>query len=146
MFPSKTARTTPPAADQNTLSIVGSGMTIDGNVAITGDIHIDGTITGNIVARQVTVGAHGLIKGQVKALDARIHGTIEGDLLARVAALKTGAVITGDISYEVIEVEQGAQIDGRLRKAAYTAEAEDGQDGARRPTLGVLAGGKSEAA
>ena len=59
----------------------------------------------------------------VRADSARIAGGIEGSVAIRQLVVESGARIAGDVDYESISIENGAQIDGRLRHTANLKNA-----------------------
>lgn len=96
-------------------SVLGPDVTITGNIVATADLHIDGRIDGDVQCGALVQGAESRITGTVTADSARIGGTVDGALHAREITVDRNARITGDVSYETIAIENGAQIDGRLK-------------------------------
>lgn len=96
-------------------SVVGQDVTITGNVAAAADLHIDGTVEGDVTCGNLVLGAAGRIAGNVRAESARVAGAIVGPLAVRRLTVERGARITGDVDYETIAIDMGATIDGRLR-------------------------------
>lgn len=96
-------------------TIIGSGATITGNIKVTGQVQVDGTIDGVLeVDGQVSIGPKGRIKGEVIADDLAVGGHVEGKLTARghLHIVATGQV-KGDIRYQSLQVDKGAVLDGR---------------------------------
>ncbi len=100
---------------KGTPSVIGSDITITGNVSATADLQIDGKIDGDVRCGGLTVGHEGRIKGNVMAETARLGGTIEGGVTVRNLTIAAQAKILGDVAYETIAIENGAHIDGRLK-------------------------------
>lgn len=96
------------------LSFIGSEVTISGNVGGNGDLHLDGSVEGDIRCNNLILGPGGRIKGNISAETATIAGTIGGTVSARTLIVEKTAKINGDLSYESVSIENGAQVDGRL--------------------------------
>jgi cytoskeletal protein CcmA (bactofilin family) len=94
-------------------SIVSAGLKISGNLETGGDIQIDGTVEGNIIADRVTLGAEARITGDIDAEEVIIQGSIVGNICAVVVSLASSSVVKGDIVHTELSVEKGANIDGR---------------------------------
>jgi cytoskeletal protein CcmA (bactofilin family) len=109
------------AASAGGMSFIGNEVTITGNVAAGGDIHIDGTIEGDLECRSLTLGAAGRVKGNIAATKAIIGGTVEGTVSAGTLTVEKSARIAGDVSYENISVDNGAKLDGRLTQRGASA-------------------------
>ena len=97
-----------------TLSFIGSEVTISGNISGSGDFHLDGAVEGDIHCDNLTLGPGGRIKGNISAEKATLAGTIGGTVSARTLVVEKTARINGDLSYESVSIETGAQVDGRL--------------------------------
>jgi hypothetical protein len=70
-------------------------------------------------------GNAGIVAGNITADEARLAGTVEDGDGAHLVVEAT-ARIMGDVAYDVISIEAGAQIDGRLaRRTALGFDAED---------------------
>lgn len=110
---SKTEGGTTPQA-KGGMSFVGSEVTIAGNVSGQGDVHLDGTIEGDLTCNILILGPGGRIKGNIQAAKATIAGMVEGTVDARELVVEKSARVRGDLAYESVSIETGAQVDGRL--------------------------------
>lgn len=100
--------------DASTFSIFGGDIVIKGNITASADIHVDGRIEGDIACKSIVQGEASEVVGSIAAESVRIAGHVAGAIAAReVTVLKT-ARIEGDVTYDVLTIEQGAQIEGRL--------------------------------
>ncbi|MFZ2869381.1 bactofilin family protein [Zavarzinia sp.] len=119
-------------------SILAEGLSIEGNIETVGDLQIDGTVTGDITCRSLTLGEDGLVKGAINAETVHIRGRIEGRIDAAVVELAASAVISGDILHDSIGVEAGANIEGQLKRRHKTrAATEDKPAEGGKPALVV---------
>lgn len=119
-------------------SILAEGLNVVGNIETEGDVQIDGSVTGDIVCRSLTLGEDGHVKGEVSAEIVHVRGTIDGRIDAAVVELASTAVVTGDILHDAIGVESGATIEGHLkRRQPARAATEEKTTEAGKPALVV---------
>jgi cytoskeletal protein CcmA (bactofilin family) len=98
-----------------TFSVLGSDVVIKGDIIATADLHIDGTVEGDIRCASLVQGEGSSIHGAVTAESARMAGTVAGSIIAReLVILKTARIVDGDVHYDALTIEQGAQVDGRF--------------------------------
>ena len=98
----------------STFSVIGTDVSIKGDVSASVDLHVDGTIEGDIKCASLVQGTDSRISGSVVAETARLSGKVEGSITARELTLLKSAVIDGDVHYDALTIEQGAQVDGRF--------------------------------
>ena len=105
------------AAGPPGLSIVGAGMTIQGDVDTGGVVKIEGTVNGHVhAAHQVLVAKGGRIEGDVVTSEAMIAGAVHGSVLAQQRVeIQAGAVVEGDVTTRRILVAEGAVLNGNVR-------------------------------
>lgn len=108
-------------ASGSTFSVIGADVTIRGDIAATADLHIDGTIEGDIKCAALVQGEKGSINGAVVAESARLAGKVTGSITARELVILRTARIEGDVHYDALTIEQGAEVDGRFAPNARTA-------------------------
>jgi cytoskeletal protein CcmA (bactofilin family) len=115
--------------ENNTINLIGAGTTIKGNVESTGDIRIDGTLTGNLVTKgKVVIGTTGLIKGEVNCRNSDVEGKIEGKIqVQELLSLKSPSVIIGDIIARRLAIEPGAKFTGNCNMSSDTIIKDAGQ-------------------
>lgn len=106
------------------LSFIGSEVTITGNVNASGDIHVDGTIEGDLTCGQLILGGSGRVKGNITAQRATLGGTVEGSVNAGELLVERSAQLSGDLSYDSVSIETGAKVDGRLTQRTSAASNE----------------------
>lgn len=98
----------------STFSVIGSDVTIKGDVSASADLHIDGAVEGDIRCASLVQGDSGRIAGAVIAETARLSGSVSGSITARELVILKSARIEGDVHYDALTIEQGAQVDGRF--------------------------------
>ncbi len=97
-----------------TFSVFGSDIRIKGDVNASADLHIDGMVEGDVACTSLVQGESGEIIGAVKAETARLSGTVRGTITVRELVVLKTARIHGDVHYDALTIEQGAQVDGRF--------------------------------
>ena len=98
-------------------TFLGDGTTLSGEFSVSGSVRIDGHFTGKLSATgHLTIGQNGYVKAQntIHCQSAHIAGTVEGNIIApqKVFLTKT-ARIFGDITTQVLVIEEGAIFNGR---------------------------------
>lgn len=101
-------------AKHTPFSLIGGDVTITGNLSASVDLHVDGTIEGDISCAALVQGADSRIAGHVTAKSARLAGLVEGSITADELVVESTARITGDVTYKTIVMEAGSRVDGRF--------------------------------
>lgn len=98
----------------NNINLIGQGTEITGDVTCSGDLRIDGILTGNITSKgKIVIGETGRIKGEITCKNSDISGIIEGKItVAELLALKATARINGDITTSKLAIEPGSRFTG----------------------------------
>jgi len=114
------SRKPPPQNAGNAVtSLIAQGTCISGDIRFTGSLFLDGRVDGQVIASEpgalLTIGAQGLVRGNVCVPGAVIHGQLDGDIYAMERLEVAGSArIVGDLHYRSILVVAGAQINGRM--------------------------------
>lgn len=106
----------------STFSILGTDVSIKGNLNATADLHIDGNVEGDITCTALVQGEKSTVTGAIRAESARLSGTIHGSIEAGELVILKSARIHGDVSYDSLTIEQGAQVDGKFSHRVKSAE------------------------
>lgn len=105
----------------STFSVLGADTKIKGDVSASADLHLDGHIEGDVTCTSLVQGETGEIVGAVKAESARLSGIVRGSIEARELVVLKSARIFGDVHYDALTIEQGAQVDGKFSPRAPAA-------------------------
>jgi len=105
----------PPAA--TSLSIVGLGMTVRGDLETEGVVKVEGTVEGHVSAgQQVLVAKGGVVHGDIETTEAVVGGAVRGSVTARERVeVQAGAAIDGDVTTRRIAVAEGATLNGQIK-------------------------------
>lgn len=114
-------------------SILSSDLKIEGDIVSQGEVHINGSVKGDVVARKLTLGEGGSITGTVEADMAVIAGNLAGRLTATSVVLARSARVVADVTHVSLSIEQGATFEGFSRRVD-TVEAVT-EDTVRTPRL-----------
>lgn len=106
------------SASSHTFSVIASDVEIIGNLAAKVDIHIDGSVQGDIACGSIVQGSESRIIGKIIAENARLAGTVDGSIEARDLIIEASAHISGDIQYETLTIEQGSKVEGKFKHAS----------------------------
>jgi cytoskeletal protein CcmA (bactofilin family) len=96
------------------VSVLGGDTTLSGSIKADTDLHIDGRVEGDVTCTALVQGDGSEVIGAITAESARIAGRVDGSVTAREVVIMKSARIRGDIVYDSLTIEQGAQLDGRL--------------------------------
>jgi cytoskeletal protein CcmA (bactofilin family) len=111
-----------------TFSFIGAEVSVTGDIATPGQLHVDGKVTGDVHCGTLTQGESGAVSGNIVAGEACLAGLVDGTVEAGTLTLEPSARVTGDILYETLTIATGAQIEGRFKRRRG---AEDGSKGAK---------------
>jgi cytoskeletal protein CcmA (bactofilin family) len=101
-------------------TLIGAGTRIIGDVQFQGGFHVDGHIKGNVDApadsgATLSISDKGVVEGAVAVPNVVLNGTVKGDIIAHErVALGSTARVLGNLYYGLIEMEMGAEINGKL--------------------------------
>ena len=125
-------------------TLIGAGTRIIGDVQFAGGFHVDGHVKGNVDSlpesgSTLSVSDTGVIEGAVAVPNVVLNGTVKGDILAHDRVeLGATARVTGNVYYGLIEMEMGAEINGKLIHEPHKVTAPDpGVKAAPNPRIGA---------
>lgn len=106
-------------------SLVGEGTVVRGSIAFADGFRIDGEVVGDVVASTaaslLVISEKARVQGAVKAGHVIINGEVLGPIESSVLLeLQPKARVTGNVRYELLEMHQGALIEGELRPLKAT--------------------------
>ena len=118
-------------AGNSTFSVIGSDVTIKGDVSASTELHVDGRIEGDIKCASLVQGEASVVEGAVEAETARMAGTLIGSIIARELVILKTAKIHGDVHYDALTIEQGAVVEGKFAPQSAGKAAAASKDGVR---------------
>lgn len=112
-------------------SILAPDMVLKGDIHAAADLHIDGRVEGDIVCTTLVQGERSEVIGGIRADSARLAGTVRGSIDAVSLVILKTARVHGDVSYDALTIEQGAQVEGRFAPRGVSLAA---------PAIALVAG------
>ncbi len=98
-------------------SVIGSDLSIVGNLTSKGQVQIDGQVQGDINASHVIIGERASITGGIRAQEVVVRGQVMGSIHGKRVMLQAQSHVEGDIYHQALAIEQGAFFEGKSRRA-----------------------------
>ncbi|TXT40882.1 MAG: hypothetical protein FD135_784 [Comamonadaceae bacterium] len=101
-------------------SLVALGCKIEGDFIFADGLRLDGSIRGSLIGQAehpsiLVIAETAVVVGEVHADHVIINGRVDGPVHARqMLELQPKARITGDVTYKLLEMHQGALVSGKL--------------------------------
>lgn len=145
----------PAAAPQDQINLIGKGTVFEGSLQAESDVRASGRLVGTLeVKGKAIVTETGVVDGEMRAANASIAGTVDGEILVEeLLVLKSTAQVEGTIHTGRLVVEEGATFigectmgDGRTASGTGTdSPTSSGQDASGTPPAQETSGKKSDA-
>jgi cytoskeletal protein CcmA (bactofilin family) len=112
-----TQESAPTPSVERVTSILGSGITWNGNLAGSGGLRIEGGFEGEISLRGLLVIAEtGRVTcPHIRANKVIIAGALRGDITAKKVEIRSTGRVWGDVVTEAFATEEGAFLRGQIR-------------------------------
>jgi cytoskeletal protein CcmA (bactofilin family) len=110
------AETSTARSSFDSVSTLGPGIVITGNIICEGSTQIFGRVTGDIQAAQIVIGDGAQVEGNITALEVTINGAFKGTIRGNNVRLKGTASVEGEIFSKSLTVEENVQFEGMSRK------------------------------
>ena len=95
-------------------TIIGEDAIISGEIKLKGGAIISGKIIGNVnIDGTIRITRAGTVDGDIVASEATVGGILNGNLSADKVTLRTESKVNGDILYKQLMIEEGAHFEGR---------------------------------
>ena len=110
------------------INLISLGTDITGDIKSSGDIRIDGSLTGNLNTKgKVVIGTTGKVKGEVNCKNSEVAGLIEGKItVGQLLNLKASSKIHGAIVTLKLSIEPGAVFSGNCKMSDTDTNAGTG--------------------
>ncbi len=108
-----------------TTSVIGKDLRIAGDkiiIVCQSRLQVDGEIVGDLAGREVVIGETASVTGSVSAESIEVRGRVDGAIKGQSVALLPSAKVEGDILHQVLTIAEGAQFDGRVKRAKDVSE------------------------
>ena len=106
-------------APRDSLSIIGLGVQMTGDILCAGVLKIEGQLEGSVRGpRQLLLGRNGVIRGDVEVEEAVLGGTVHGNIAATARVeIQNSAKVLGNVQAHTLVVAEGARIAGLVHTA-----------------------------
>jgi cytoskeletal protein CcmA (bactofilin family) len=103
---------------------IGEGVTIKGEISVPDTLVVCGSVEGDVSVGNLVVGETGVIKGRTTvAQNAEISGKVFEKLDVKcLMILRSTSRVDGNVSYGMLQIEQGATIAGGISSTEYRPE------------------------
>lgn len=115
-------------------TIIGTNVTLTGNLKSSSSIHIFGKIKGKIQTKEdIEIGEKAVVDGGIKAKNSKVLGTIQGNIeTSQDLEILPSGKIFGDIATKNLIIQKGGAIIGKVmmeKEAPATMEIEKEVEG-----------------
>ncbi len=111
-------------------AFISADTTVTGDLESAGDISVEGSVEGNITCRTLTLRGEPTITGDVHVEAVHVCGRFTGALRARKVVVTKAARMTGDIYYETLEIQKGAEFEGGIHCTSGSTSKPTNKDAA----------------
>jgi cytoskeletal protein CcmA (bactofilin family) len=97
-------------------TVIGAGITIEGEITTDEDVVVLGTIRGKLQAKEgVTVEASAVVEADITGGPLSVSGTVTGNIVSSDRVdLQAGARVVGNVKASRITIADGAQFKGNV--------------------------------
>ncbi|MCL2778922.1 MAG: polymer-forming cytoskeletal protein [Polyangiaceae bacterium] len=97
-------------------TVIGAGITIEGEITSDEDVVVQGTFRGKLVAKDaVTIEQGAMVEADIASGPVAISGGVTGNILSTDRVdLQTGARVIGNVKATRITIADGAQFKGNV--------------------------------
>lgn len=101
-------------------TLIGHNTTLEGTIRAEGTVRVNGNVTGDLVINgNVIIGDSSTINGNIKAENAHVAGTVNGNITAAGQLHMTStAKLIGDVDVKNIIIDEGAVFKGHCNAMA----------------------------
>jgi len=119
-------------------SVIGAGVTVQGNLVSKGELEIEGEVQGDVRCKSVQIGDKAKVIGEVSAQDVVVLGRVEGAIRGEFVMLKSGSRVEADLYYTSLVVHQGAIFDGASQHSSDPLSESGRTKGGEKPEPRVM--------
>ncbi len=103
--------------ERNAPSVIGSDLTIMGNLVSRGEVQVDGDIQGDIHGTNIVIGEKAKITGAIVGDEVVVRGHVMGSIRGKRVMLQASSHVEGDVFHQALSIEQGAFFEGKSRRS-----------------------------
>jgi cytoskeletal protein CcmA (bactofilin family) len=96
---------------------IGNGVVFKGSINAPNQAIISGTVEGDVVAKDVVIGAAGIVSGRTEADFIDVKGELNEAVTSKnVLIVRSSGKVSGDVTYGELEIERGGKIKGSMKQ------------------------------
>jgi cytoskeletal protein CcmA (bactofilin family) len=105
---------------QKGVTLIAPNTEVVGDIRFKDQLYVSGHVDGNVLSGEepsatLIISEEGSVNGEIRVPNVVINGTVEGNVYASARVeLATKARVTGNVYYQLIEMQLGAMVDGQL--------------------------------
>lgn len=110
--------------NQAQFNIVGEGTVFEGTLRAESNVNVSGRVVGSLIVNgRAVISKNGVVEGELRATNAAIGGTIEGEVYVEERLeLESTAHVDGSIQTDRLVVEEGAIFTGTCKMGEAVTE------------------------
>jgi cytoskeletal protein CcmA (bactofilin family) len=111
-------------SNQAQFNIVGEGTVFEGTLRAESNVNVSGRVVGTLIVNgRAVISKNGVVEGELRATNAAIGGTIEGEVYVEERLeLESSAHVDGSIQTDRLVVEEGAIFTGTCKMGDAVTE------------------------
>ena len=103
-------------------SHLGAGSRISGELFFSGTVELPGYVKGRVEASAIVIEEAGEVEGELHAASITIKGRFKGQVMGGKVRLHASARVIGEITYESLSIESGAEVEGQYKPRPYAKD------------------------
>jgi cytoskeletal protein CcmA (bactofilin family) len=108
--------------------VIGNDVSIKGVLVVPNRAVINGSVEGEVTAKELVVGQTGKIIGHAKTERADIHGEVNQTLdVSQSLILRSTGKVVGVVHYAELEIEKGGLVEGKMTQQAAPTSSQSSQ-------------------
>lgn len=114
-------------AFSNNHTLISRATKVVGDVHFTGELQLEGKVTGNIIAgdekdAKLVIADTGVVEGEIRAPVVIVNGRVVGNIYStKHLELAARGNVTGTVHYHSVEMVKGSQLNGSMVNDNHTA-------------------------
>jgi cytoskeletal protein CcmA (bactofilin family) len=112
------------------VTVLAHGSALEGKIRTRGPLQVDGAVCGTLTCEgQMSVGATGLVLGEVHVQSLSTNGRVSGIVFVRHhLQVRERGRVAGHARYETLEIERGGVVDGTTNRMSGVPTLVDDSD------------------
>ena len=108
------------------VSILSSGVKIEGKIYSEGNMRIDGKVFGDVTVNgNLTLGDSSEVEGDIRAMNVTLSGNVKGLVEANEKViLEANSSLEGELTAKILVIEEGAKFNGKSNMNSVKSKSE----------------------